>query len=177
MRSEAKRESVFYVALVVALLLGLVACSPSGGGPTGAAVNVTGYWVNSLNTNFYRLRQSGSEVMGEHYTTLGGQALGIADYVYECGLVGGQVSGRMLNLEIVMTLQNCPTLAGAGIIVSGGEMRVTFNGQVKGDSFSGSSTVVITNTVGGVEMTETEMGTIRLENVESTDLRVQYRLD
>ena len=112
-------------------------------------MNVLGYWITSSNSEFYRLNQSGSKVTGEYYYTLGGQALGIADYVYECGLLSGQVNGRTLSIELIRTPQNCPTNVDAGR-----EIRVTISGEVRGDSFSGDVTLVIVTTVGGIEQIE-----------------------
>ena len=174
MRSEAKRESVFYVALVAALLLGLVACSP-GGAPGGGsvAVNVTGYWVPKTSTSFYRLKQSGSEVTGEFYVTEGRVALGFADYVYECGLLGGKVDGRTLTIEVIMTPQNCPISIDAGR-----EARNAVTGQVRNDSFSGTVNWTTFIVVGGTrQVDETGSYSTEWENVEPTDLRVQYRID
>lgn len=160
--------------LAIALLLGLVACSP-GGAPSGGPVtaNVAGYWVVSAGTSFYVLEQSGSEVTGKFYVTEGGTALTFADHVYECGLLGGKVSGRTLTIETIMTPQNCPIS-----IDSGRELRFAITGQVGDDSFSGTVNWTSFIVVGGTRQVEgTGSYSTSWENVPSTDPRVQYRLD
>lgn len=160
--------------VVVALLLVLVACSP-GGAPSGGpvAANYAGYWVVSTGTAFYKLDQSGSEVTGRYYHTLERQSLALADYVYECGVLGGQVSGRTLTLEVIRTSQNCPTVVDAGR-----EIRATVTGQVQGDSFSGTVSWTRLVVVGGIEQVEeTGSYSTEWENVEPTDRRVQYDID
>lgn len=162
-----------YGILAIVTLFVLVACSPPGGGPaTPVTANVTGYWVSTLSTNFYKLNQSGTEVTGQWYVTLNRQSLAVADYVYECGILGGRIDGRTLTLEIIMTPRNCPTVVDAGE-----EAVATIVGQVKGDSFSGDVTLVTTITVGGVERQETEFYSTDLENVPASDDRVQFEID
>ncbi len=163
-----------YVALVAALLLGLMACSP-GGAPSGGpvAVNVSGYWVVQSGTSFYKLEQSGSEVTGSFFLTAGREALTFAEYVYECGLLGGRVNGRTLTLEIITTSQNCPIREDAGR-----ETRHTITGQVRNDSFSGTVSWTSLVVVGGIEQVEeTGSYSTEWENVESTDRRVQFNID
>ena len=159
--------------LTTVLLLGLVACSP-GGAPSGGpvAANYAGYWVVQLNTSFYKLRQFGAEVTGKYYHTLGNQALGSARYVYECGILGGKVNGRTLDLEIISTRQNCPSRISIGV-----EEIATISGQVQGDSFSGTVTITTITTVGGIETRETRTYTTKWTNVPASDLRVQYDID
>ncbi len=160
--------------LATTLLLVLVACSP-GGAPSGGqvAVNVTGYWVVQSGTSFYKLEQSGTEVTGRFFVTSGGIALTFADSVYECGLLGGQVSGRTLTIEVIMTPQNCPIS-----IDTGREGRNAVTGQVRNDSFSGTVNWTTFVVVGGTrQVDETGSYSTSWENVDSTDLRVQYRID
>ena len=164
---------MFRALLATALLLGLVACS-SGGTPSGgpATANVAGYWVLSAGIGFYELEQSGSDVTGRYFHTLGGQALTFADSVYECGLIGGKVSGRTLTLEVIRTAQNCPAL-----IDTGEEVRGTVTGQVRGDSLSGTFAYTLVNVVGGVEtVRETGSNPTEWENVPATDPGRNVRL-
>ena len=160
--------------VIAAFLLGLVACSP-GGAPGGGAptANFAGYWVLQSGDAFYKLEQSGSDVTGRYFVTSGVEALTFADFVNECGLIGGKVSGRTLTLEVIRTARNCPAFFDVGE-----ELRGTATGQIQGDFFSGTWTYTFVTIVGGVETVQrTGSNPTKWENVPADDPRVQFILD
>lgn len=136
-------------------------------------MNYAGYWIVQAGTSFYKLEQSGSEVTGRFFVTQGIESLSYADYVYECGLLGGKVSGRTLTLEVIRTSPNCPIL-----IDPGREVRATISGEVRGNTFSGTVSWTRLIVVGGIEQVEdTGSYTTQWENVSADDPRVQWEID